>query len=285
VITSVRSDVRVTPVTRAIGAVVDGVDLRDQLGDEVVASLRGAVVRHGVVFLRDQHLGRHDLEAFAARFGRLAVSPLHVVLGTGRTASIIEDDEGHPPANFGWHTDLSWIQAPPAFGFLEALEVPPFGGDTMWASLAGAFALLSVSQQRECAQLRGAHAPDASLLASVERHHGAEVALALRHAYPRVTHPLVRRHPETGAPLLFLSPLYMTRIVGVDRRRGEQMLFALEGLLDNPLVQVRWRWQSGDVAIWDEAATCHRALGDHFPQRRVMRRCVVEGHTPDPATL
>ena len=127
---------------------------------------------------------------------------------------------------------------------------PPCSGRPPgWASLARAFAALSPSRQLECAHLRGA---------------------------------LVRRHPETGEALLFLSPLYLHRIIGVERRRGERMLLELERLLDDPLVQVRWRWRAGDVAIWDEAATCHRALGDHFPQRRAIRRCVVEGSAPEP---
>ncbi len=281
-LTATRIDLRTTPLTRAIGATVDGVDLRGPLDDDAVAQLRAAVLRHKVVFLRDQHFGAEDLQALGARFGRLAVSPLHTLLGTGRKVSVIEDDEQRPPASFDWHTDLSWTAVPPAFGFLQALEIPPFGGDTIWASLAGAFAALSPSRQLECAQLRGAHAPDASLLASVERNHGGERAIRLRRAHPGVSHPLVRRHPETGEALLFLSPLYLHRIIGVDRRRGERMLLELERLLDDPLVQVRWRWREGDVAIWDEAATCHRALGDHFPQRRAMRRCVVEGRAPEP---
>ncbi len=281
--TTTRSDVRVSPVTREIGAIVERVDLRDPLDDQVIALLRAAVLRHRVVFLRNQHLGSEDLQTLAARFGRLAVSPLHVLLGTGRTASIIEDDERRPPACFDWHTDLSWTQAPPAFGFLEALEIPPFGGDTIWASLAGAFDALSPPRRIECAQLRAAHAPEATLLASVERNHGSQIAIALRRAFPGVTHPLVRRHPETDEALLSLSPLYMTRIVGLQRTHGERVLRELERLLENPLIQVRWRWQAGDVAIWDEAATCHRALGDHFPQRRAMRRCVVEGNVPLPA--
>ena len=282
-LTSTRAALRTTPLTRAIGATVDGVDLRGPLADSTVAELRAAVVRHGVVFLRDQQLGPDDLQALGSRFGRLAVSPLHALLGTGRTASVIEDDAERPPASFDWHTDLSWTAAPPAFGFLQALEIPPVGGDTIWVSLAGAFAALSPSRQLECAQLRAAHAPDATLLASVERNHGSDVAIRLRRAYPGVSHPLVRRHPETGEALLYLSPLYLHRIVGVERRRGERMLLDLERLLDDPLLQVRWRWQAGDVAIWDEAATCHRALGDHFPERRAMRRCVVEGSAPEPA--
>jgi taurine dioxygenase len=97
-----------------------------------------------------------------------------------------------------------------------------------------------------------------------------------------VAPPLVRAHPVTGEALLFLSPLYMRRLIGLERRHGERKLRELNGLLDDPHVQVRWRWEAGDVAIWDEVATCHRALTDHYPQRRTMRRCVV--HSDDAAT-
>jgi taurine dioxygenase len=282
VIATACASVRVTPLTRAIGATVEGLDVRAPLDDEAVAQLRGAVLRHRVVFLRGYDLESDGLAALASQFGRLAVSPLHTLLGTGRTVSLIEDDEARPPARFDWHTDLSWTPAPPSFGFLQAIEIPPFGGDTLWASLPAAFAALSPSAQRMCAQLAGAHAPDRSLLGSVERNHGPDVALRLRRANPGETHPLVRAHPETGEAILFLSPLYLHRLVGIDHRRGERALRELNRLLDNPLLQVRWRWQAGDIAIWDEAATCHRALGDHFPQRRVMRRCVVEGTRPRP---
>ena len=114
----------------------------------------------------------------------------------------------------------------------------------------------------------------------MERHHGPEVAIRLRRANPPVSHPLVRTHPVTGEALLFLSPLYLRRLIGIERRQGDRMLRELNGLLDDPHVQVRWRWEAGDVAIWDEVATCHRALTDHFPQRRTMRRCVVQGDGP-----
>jgi taurine dioxygenase len=193
---------------------------------------------------------------------------------------VIVDDADRPPAGFDWHTDLSWTEAPPSLGILHALESPAFGGDTIWASLADAFTSLPASVQDHCRQLRAAHAPDRTLLESVERHHGPEVAIALRRAHPAVAHPLVRTHPITEEPLLYLSPLYLTHLVGLDRRRGDRLLRELDRTLDDPHLQARWSWRAGDVAIWDEASTCHRALMDHFPQRRVMRRCVVAGDRP-----
>jgi taurine dioxygenase len=271
---------RIEPLTSAIGAVVDGIDLTVRLTDGELRDLRSAIHRHGVVFLRGQHLSFEEHRHLGEQFGPLAVSPLHRLLGTARTVSTIADDAERPPAGFGWHTDLSWTAAPPSLGMLSAVEIPAVGGDTLWASLPAVLAGLSADTQQACRDLRAEHAADASLLQSIERHHGPEVAVRLRRANPTISHPLVRTHPVTGEALLFLSPLYLRRLIGIERRQGDRVLRELNGLLEDPHVQVRWRWRAGDVAIWDEVATCHRALTDHFPQRRTMRRCVVEGDRP-----
>jgi taurine dioxygenase len=274
------SSLRIEPLTSAIGAVVDGIDLASDLAAEELRDLRSAIHRHRVVFLRGQHLSHEQHRRVGEQLGPLAVSPLHRLLGSGRTLSTIEDDAERPPAGFDWHTDLSWTPAPPSLGILSAVQVPVVGGDTLWASLPAALAALPEDVQEACRDLRAEHAADASLLQSVARHHGAEVAVCLRRANPPVSHPLVRTHPVTGEAVLFLSPLYLQRLIGIERRQGERMLRELNRLLEDPHVQVRWRWEAGDVAIWDEVATCHRALIDHFPRPRTMRRCVVQGGCP-----
>lgn len=271
---------RIEPLTRAIGAVIDGLDLARPLADAELGDLRAAVHRHRVVFLRGQHLSLDEHRRLGEQLGPLVVSPLHRMLGTGRTVSTIEDDAERPPAGFDWHTDLSWTAAPPSFGILHAVEIPSVGGDTLWASLPAVFEGLPADAQEACRHLRAEHVADASLLASVQRLHGPDVATRLRRANPPAAHPLVRVHPVTGEALLFLSPLYLRRLIGIEPGQGRRKLRHLNGLLEDPHVQVRWRWEAGDVAIWDEVATCHRALTDHFPQRRAMRRCVVQGDVP-----
>lgn len=271
---------RTEPLTPAIGAVVDGIDLTRPLADRELVDLRAAVHRHRVVFVRGQHLTLEAHRRLGEQLGPLGVSPLHRLLGTARTVSTIEDDADRPPAWFDWHTDLSWTAAPPSLGILSAVEIPAVGGDTIWASLPAVLAALPSDTRELCCRLRAEHAADETLLRSVERHHGPEVVIRLRRANPPVTHPLVRTHPATGEALLFLSPLYLRRLVGIDPRHADGLRRELDRLLDDPHVQVRWRWAAGDVAIWDEAATCHRALTDHFPHRRTMRRCVVAGERP-----
>jgi taurine dioxygenase len=126
-----------------------------------------------------------------------------------------------------------------------------------------------------CDELRVVHRFDASLLASVERHHGPEVARRLVERHAPVEQPLVKVDPTSGRRCLSLSPLYTDRIVGFTIDESDRLLADLRRSLDDPHVQIRWRWKRGDCVIWDEAATCHRALADHYPQTRRMRRCVV----------
>jgi taurine dioxygenase len=110
----------------------------------------------------------------------------------------------------------------------------------------------------------------------VRRHRGDEIAIELLRRFPPVAHPLVRRHPVNGRPALWLSPLYMTQIEATSSADSAALLDVLHRGIEDSEVQVRWKWREGDVAIWDEQSTVHRALGDHFPQTRVMRRCTVD---------
>jgi alpha-ketoglutarate-dependent taurine dioxygenase len=206
------------------------------------------------VVLRRQHLSAEQHAKLARAFGPIQASPVQLAAGRQGAegpVSTIEDTAARPPAGFPWHTDVSWTSEPPGLGFLSAVVIPDFGGDTIWASTAAIYDALPSEVRQLCERSTVLHAPDASLLATVERHHGSEAANRLRRQHSGIEHPLVQTHPITGRKSLFLCPL------------------------DEPHIQVRWRWQAGDLAIWDETNTCHRALTDHYPQRRVMRRCVT----------
>jgi taurine dioxygenase len=269
-----RAAPQVARLTGAVGAVITGVDLRHDL-DTAHAVIRAALDAHHVVFLPGRPLSDRQLRRLAGRFGPLRVSPLHQLLGTTRTTSVIEDSEHHPPAGFDWHTDLSWTADPPELGFLNALEIPPYGGDTIWVSLAAAWASLPVEVQERCRNLRAVHRPDATLLDTVTAHHGPDVAARLQQEHPPVLHPLLRTHHRTGQPGLFVSPLYTERIDGLSPDDSDTLLATLRQAIEDPHHQIRWSWRPGDVVIWDETATCHRALTDHYPQHRAMRRCVA----------
>jgi taurine dioxygenase len=193
---------------------------------------------------------------------------------------LIEDTADNAPAGFDWHTDESWTAIPPAFGVLHALTIPRCGGDTIWASTTAAYDRLAPPMRRIADSLSVEHHMGRDYLATVARHHGDPVAEELRAAYPPVVHPLVRVHPVSGRRALWLSPLYTRAITGLDRTTGRRLLDVFERSVEDPHVQVRWRWTEGDVVIWDEAATCHRALTDHHPATRRMRRCTTAGTVP-----
>lgn len=272
----------VRPLTATLGAVVEGLDLDTGVDDATVTMLRSLLDAHEVLFLPGQHLDADQHRRLAERFGALTVHPLHRLTGKDQAVSTIVDDENHPPAGFDWHTDLSWCEEPPSIGFLSGVEIPAVGGDTLWASGTAAWERLGPALQRACAGLQVLHRPDPTLLATVRRHHGREVADELAARHPGVMHPLVRRHPGTGRPVLWLSPLYTSRVIGMDERSGRALLEVLNRHLEHPEVQVRWRWTAGDLVLWDEDASCHRALTDHAPARRVVRRCTVGGTRPVP---
>jgi taurine dioxygenase len=260
-------------ITATIGAEVSGIDLRQPLTVSDLDLLCAAVAEHHMVAIRDQFLSAAQHEALASSFGPLLRSPLQRL--TGKPAlSTIEDTADRPPAGFDWHTDVSWSAELPSFGLLSAVTIPPYGGDTLWASTAAIYDRLTPADRMRCDTLSAIHAPDESLLASVERHHGSEVATQLRNQQRPREQPLVRTNRRTGRRGLFLSPLYVERIVGPAGADGK-LLARLHRMLDDPHVQLRWQWRAGDVVIWDETSTCHRALTDHSPQHRVVRRCVV----------
>ena len=269
------SAISIDRVAPTIGAVIDGVDLTVPLDEPTVVLLRDAVDDHHVVVVRDQFLDAEQHRRVAVNFGRLVAAPVQRLRGEMPTVSTIEDTVERPPAGFDWHTDLSWTQQPPEFGLLNAVVIPPAGGDTLWASGAAMYQRLTEAERRWCDEAVAIHAPDPSLLASVERHHGAAVAGRLRTDHAPTPHPLVRVHPRTGRPGLFLSPLYVRRLAGPAGADAASMLQRLHTLIDDPALQLRWTWRPGDFVIWDETSTVHRALTDHFPQRRVVRRCAT----------
>lgn len=268
----------VTRLTAGIGAQLRGIDLRAGTDPALVRLLRTAVAEHHVVVLRDQFLSAEHLAGLAEAFGPILPSPIQIATGTPSAArcgvSTIEDTAERPPAGFPWHTDLSWTAEPPHYGFLSALTIPAYGGDTLWASTAAIFDALSSADQEACRRSTILHAPDETLLASVARHHGPAAADRLRREHPGHEHALVGRNRSTGREHVFLSPLYARRVDGPAAAHGSP-LSRLNSMLDDPHLQLRWRWRVGDLAIWDETSTCHRALTDHHPQRRVMRRCVT----------
>jgi taurine dioxygenase len=269
--------IEVTPVTAVIGAQVDGVHL-GAIDDQQFTEIHDALLTHLVLFFRDQDITDEQHLAFAARFGTPSVYPIARMLGATKPGvSVIEDTSESPPDADGWHTDVSWLPEPPQVAVLRADVIPDSGGDTLWASLYAAYDRLSPEMQRVCDGLTVHHDQGPEFHAAIERNLGTETADRVAREYPGADHPLVRTHPVTGRPALFVSGMFMRAVVGMNADESEALLAFLRTRLDDPNVQCRWRWRPNDVAVWDERATNHRALSDHYPQYRRMRRITVDG--------
>jgi taurine dioxygenase len=270
----------ITKLNGALGAVIEGLHL-ETIDDAGFKDLTGALLDHQVVFLRDQHLSEEGQRALAHRFGTPSVFPLFAHLGGTDVLGLLEDAADRPRrVADGWHTDITWSDQPPQVAILCALDSPPHGGDTMWADLYGAWDGLSPTMQGALDGLRVHHAQGDGFWAAVAHVFSPEQIAELKVAFPGAEHPLVRTHPITGRKALFVAGGFMQSIVGMHPEESELLLAWLKGRIEDPNLQVRWHWHTGDVAIWDERCTNHRALSDHHPQHRLMRRCTVDGDVP-----
>ncbi|MFJ7149277.1 TauD/TfdA dioxygenase family protein [Streptomyces sp. NPDC100445] len=291
------ADVEVRPVAGHIGAEIAGVDLTAPLDDAVVTLVRQALLRWKVVFFRDQHLDHAGHVALARRFGEPVVlrrrggaSPAgHPEVETtadrlelgGRFG--MEHDEWLRRRRHtllrGWHCDHGARIDPPAATILRAETVPPYGGDTTWASLAAAYAGLSEPVRAFVDGLRAEH----RLGVGYQPRPGddAYVRHLLDHQTATV-HPLVRVHPETGERVLFVNGYYVEQIAGVSRPESAALLEMLLEQAVRPEYTVRFRWEPGSVAFWDNRATIHLAPGDnaHLQAPRIMHRVMLAGDVP-----
>ncbi|QHE86022.1 TauD/TfdA dioxygenase family protein [Hydrogenophaga sp. BPS33] len=270
-IQSTAFDVR--PLTPTIGAEILNVDLA-RLKDAQFASIRRALLDHQVVFFRDQHLSCEQHIAFAQRFGSLQVHPMsqfnHPV--HPELLRVYADENSKAVAGEIWHTDLSAQQAPPMASMLYLNEVPPVGGDTLFASMTTAFDALSPPMQQFLEGLTAVH--DAARIWS--KVNGVRPDMA----YPRNAHPVVAVHPETGRKLLFVNKVFTSHVDGLSELESETLLAMLYRHIENPRFMCRFRWQPHSVAIWDNRCTQHQSIFDYFPARRSGLRATVHGTPP-----
>ena len=280
---------RIEPLTCSIGAELVGVHLADAIDDDdLFAAIRAALLKHRVVFLRDQDITRDEHVAFARRFGELEDHP---VAGSdpehpGLVRIYKTPDQPNDRYENAWHTDATWRVAPPFGCVLRCVECPPVGGDTMWANMVLAYENLPAHVKTQIADLRARHSIEASFGAAMP----IEKRLALKAQYPDAEHPVVRTHPETGEKVLFVNGFttHFTNYHTPERIRFGQDANPGAGLLLNyllsqaqiPEYQVRWRWQKNSIAIWDNRSTQHYAVMDYPPCHRKMERAGIIGDVP-----
>lgn len=274
------STIKVLPIAGALGAEITGVDLATDLVDETVAEIRRAWLEHLVVFFRDQFLGPVEFLAFARRIGEPVEYPF--VKGIDGFPEIIAVTKlPHETVNFGgiWHSDTVYLERPPMATMLIAREVPPYGGDTMWANMYAAYDALSPGMQRV---LEGLRAVNSSALADVsktredrirDRGHDSEKEYLAEH-------PVVRTHPETGRKALYVNVAHTQRFADMTEDESRPLLRFLFDHSIRPELTCRFQWRVGSVALWDNRCAMHNPINDYHGHTRTMHRISLEGDRP-----
>jgi taurine dioxygenase len=272
----------VEPLNPVIGAVIRGIDLAAPLSDNSIAEIRRALLRHQVVFFEDQSLTPLQQRDFAARFGALHVHPVYPQVENVPEVFVLDNHAGNPTDNDNWHTDVTFIETPPLGAVLYAKQLPPTGGDTIWSSMTAAYEALSEPFRNFLQTLEAVHdftrsfPPDRQVSVNA----GADRYEQARREHPPVTHPVVRTHPETGRPGLFVNYGFATHIKGLKPKESRAILKLLFEHIQQPEFLVRWSWKPGSVAFWDNRCTQHYAVNDYLPHRRVMLRATILGDWP-----
>ncbi|AIR02689.1 taurine dioxygenase [Pluralibacter gergoviae] len=274
--------ITVTPLGPYIGAEISGLDLTRPLSDNQFEQLYHAQLRHQVVFLRGQDITPQQQRDLARRFGDLHIHPVYPHVKEVEEIIVLDTHNDNPPDNDNWHTDVTFIDTPPAGAILAAKQLPEVGGDTLWTSGIAAWETLSAPLKALLGGLRAEHDfrksfPEWKYRNTQEEHR--RWLAAVEKNLP-VLHPVVRTHPVTGRQALFVNNGFTTRIVDLAEKESEALLgFLLEHAV-KPEFQVRWRWREGDLAIWDNRVTQHYANADYMPQRRIMHRATILGDRP-----
>lgn len=273
----------IQPLTGALGAEIHGADLRQP---EQFSAIQDAFAQYSVIVLRAQQITPDDHIAFASRFGQINVNRFFRPVDTHpQIATVLKEKDQAHAVGEGWHTDHSYDQVPAMGSILRAVELPPFGGDTLFVSMAAAYAALSPKMQGFLDGLVAVHSSRHAFGVQAQDSEAARSG-RLRNADAATQdarHPVVITHPLSGRRGIYVNPVFTTHIEGLSDTESEAMLKMLYEHCQQPEFQCRLRWQEGDVTIWDNRATWHKAINDYHGYRRLMHRITVEGVALDGA--
>jgi taurine dioxygenase len=265
----------VQPVGTCIGGVILGVDLTQPVGAALHADLHQALLDWKVIFFRDQRITAEQQRDFAGLWGELEVHPFLPAGDLPEVVQFAKDDATKGYENI-WHSDVTWRQIPSLGSVLRAIEVPPVGGDTLWADMAAAYEGLPRDVRDRIDGLTAIHDfaesfGQAMSVGELER---------TRREYPPAEHPVVRTHPETGQRAIYVNEIFTSHIVGLDTGESDELLRFLCAQARVPEYQCRFRWEPDSIAFWDNRSAQHYAVSDYWPGHRVMERVTIIGDAP-----
>ena len=268
------------PIAGALGAEIGGVDVAGDLDDTVIGAIRRALLDHGVIFFRDQKLDAARHKAFTRRFGEIFRHPNYQGVSVDPEIVDIRREPGDKKiVGEDWHTDTTMVAEPPLGAILYAIEVPPYGGDTLFANQYLAYETLSDGLKRTLEGLRAVHSDRmvAGPWAAMNAQRSTKVREDADWRETISVHPVVRTHPETGRKLLFVNRSYTVGFEGWTEAESKPLLDYLMEHGHRPEFTCRFRWANGSIAFWDNRSTKHLAVHDAGPFRRIMRRTQIVG--------
>lgn len=285
--TADNSNITVKPLTPCIGAEIEGVDLA-AMTKYTLMKTKYALHEHQVLLFRDQPLTIDQQRAFTARFGPLMVLPyVEPMAEYPDVIAVLKEADEKNVGVFGgnWHSDFSFLEAPPMGSVLSAKEVPPHGGDTVWVNMCAAYDALPAGEKARLEKLTGMHAGVPYGRANeppLDKRSGDSMKMTRGDpgADREVAHPVVCVHPDTGLPMLFINPTYTTRIAGMTGKQSQCLLNDLYSHCIRPEFSCRVQWRAHTVALWDNRCTMHYAVNDYDGYRRLMYRTTIAGERP-----
>ena len=274
------ADLEIAPLTPTIGAEIRGLDLAQPLDAATVGHLRAALLDWKVLFFRDQDITTEQHLAFACNFGELEVHPFAPQKpGYPEVLAITHDKDSRGRENT-WHSDVTWREKPSLGSILRAIEVPPVGGDTLFADMYAAYEGLSDEVKAQIEGRMAVHDFAHFRVGLRKRGKSEEEIEAFNKAYPMVEHPIVRTHPETGRKAIYVNAAFTQHVVGLEKEASDRLLKHLYAQAAIPEYQCRFRWEANSIAFWDNRASQHYAASDYWPAVRRMERVTVIGDRP-----
>ncbi len=270
--------ISVEPLSPTIGAEISGVDLAQPMGNQTFAEVHDALMRHQVIFFRDQELTWDQHKAFGRLFGELHIHPTAPAPdGHPEILTVHADENSERVAGQGWHSDVSCDAKPPLGSILHIHQAPDTGGDTLFASGYAAYDALSEPMKEFLGGLRARHEGKHRYLGRNKR---TGMMRDGEDAYPEAVHPVIRTHPVTGRKALFVNPVFTTRIEGLSKTESRALLDLLFDHIDTPEFRCHFHWRDNSVALWDNRCALRHAVWDYFPKVRHGYRVTVQGDRP-----
>ena len=271
--------IKLQPISGSLGAIIEGVDLGQDLDDAIYQEIKQALLENLVIFFRDQDITPEQQIAFGRRFGDLHIHPFIPALEGHKEIIRLHAKSGAQEmlrlAN-SWHEDLSYTYDPPLAAILRGVQIPSRGGDTMWVNLYKAYDTLSDKMKEIIEGLSAYHDVTKTYRRQeLQRKGGAEQYWSTFSKTPPALHPLVRTHPETGRKLLYISELTTTHIEGLHEIESDAILQMLFRHMDWKELHCRFYWEKNSIAMWDNRCTAHYAVRDYTETREMHRVTVI----------